>query len=166
MDDGPDALFVYGTLKRGQLNFPLLAPHARAIAPATTRGYLHDLGLYPAMSAGEGTVRGELVRLDPADLPAVLAVIDRLEDYRPDDPAGSMYLRRVVAVELADGGWERAHAYFYNRAAAALPRIAGGEWFPADAPAVGIGDVEREAFDRHVRAFLRGGGGGRGDTAD
>src|SRR6185312_7394342 len=97
------AFFVYGTLKRGQANYPLIAPYARAVEPAVTRGLLFDHGPFPALVAGEGRVRGELVTLDPADLAVALPLIDRLEDFRPDDPAGSMYRRQVVEVETAAG---------------------------------------------------------------
>jgi gamma-glutamylcyclotransferase (GGCT)/AIG2-like uncharacterized protein YtfP len=151
----PTALFVYGTLKRGQLNSPLLAPYARAVEPARTRGQLYDLGLYPALVAGEGTVHGELVRLDAADLAGVLTLLDRLEGYRPGAPATSMYLRRVIDARAASGASERAHAYFYNRDHAALPRIAGGEWPGPSGEAFRGDDTEREAFERHVRSFRR-----------
>ena len=151
----PAALFVYGTLKRGQLNSPLLAPYARGVEPARTRGRLYDLGLFPALVAGEGTVHGELVRLDAADLAAALTLLDRLEGYRPGDPANSMYLRRVIDVRTATGASARAHAYFYNRDHVALPRIAGGEWLGPSGESFRGGDAEREAFERHVRSFRR-----------
>ncbi|MDP9371083.1 MAG: gamma-glutamylcyclotransferase [Chloroflexota bacterium] len=157
MEPEPTALFVYGTLKRGRFNHPLLAPYARAVEPASIRGELYDVGLYPALVAGEGTVRGELVRLAAPDLSRVLTILDWLEDYRPGDEERSMYLRRVIEVHTANGARERAYAYFYNRDVASLPRIAGGEWpGPTEEPVAGDGagdSAERAAFERHVRTF-------------
>lgn len=126
--DAPAALFVYGTLKRGQPNSPLLARYPHAVEPAWTRGLLYDLGAYPALVVGEGTVRGELVRPAARDLARLLALLDRLEDYRPDDPAGSLYLRRPVETWTAGGARAWAYAYLYNRDHRGLRPIAAGEW--------------------------------------
>ncbi len=154
MEPEPTALFVYGTLKRGRFNHPLLAPYARAVEPASIRGELYDVGLYPALVAGEGTVRGELVRLAAPDLSRVLTILDWLEDYRPGDEERSMYLRRVIEVHTASGARERAYAYFYNRDPAWLPWIAGGEWPGPTEESVAraeAGDsAEHADFERHV----------------
>ena len=158
------AFFVYGTLKRGQANYPLIAPYLRAVEPATVRGLLFDHGPFPALVEGEGRVRGELVTLDPAGLEATLPIIDRLEDFRPDDLAGSMYLRRVVEVEMAGGGRVPAYAYFYNRDPRDLRPVASGEWTGPSAGRDGEYEGELAAFKEHVRAFL--GGAGRGLSGD
>jgi gamma-glutamylcyclotransferase (GGCT)/AIG2-like uncharacterized protein YtfP len=147
------AFFLYGTLKRGQVNHPLIAPYVRAIEPATTRGLLFDHGPFPALTEGEGIVRGELATLAPEALAAALPAIDHLEDYRPDDPAGSMYLRRVVPVVRADGSTARAYAYFYNRDPGHLRPLPPGEWTgPTAAPDDGDDD-ELAAFKAHVRGL-------------
>ena len=153
MDAEPRALFVYGTLKRGQLNSSLLAPYQRSVEPAWTRGYLYDLGLFPALVGGEGTVQGEIVRLAVADLARVLPILDQLEDYRPGDAVHSMYLRRAIDVWIASGEHQRAYAYFYNRDHAALPRVPGGVWFGSGVDHAPSGAAEDEAFRRHVRTF-------------
>lgn len=155
MDDAPGAephaLFVYGTLKRGQLNGPLLAPYRRSVEPAWTRGHLYDLGLFPALVRGEGTVQGEIVRLAAADLARVLPILDQLEDYRPNDAVNSIYLRRVIDVWTASGEHERAYAYCFNRDHTALPRVASGRWFGSAANRAPSGGAEGEAFQRHLR---------------
>jgi gamma-glutamylcyclotransferase (GGCT)/AIG2-like uncharacterized protein YtfP len=151
--DEPCALFVYGTLKRGELNEGLLRPHAESVEPATARGLLYDLGLYPALGRGEGRVRGELVRLRAADLPAVLRLLDRLEGYTPENEAGSMYVRRVVEVETEAGSPERAYTYLYNRDLSEVSPIESGEWPSPSADAAPPADPERAAFERHVREF-------------
>ena len=148
------AFFVYGTLKRGQSNYPLIAPYVRAVEPAATCGLLFDHGPFPALVAGEGDVLGELVTIDPAGLDEALAIVDRLEDFRPDDPAGSMYLRRVVAVETHGGVRARAYCYFYNRDPAGLGPVPSGEWTgPSSGPsAAEMGELAD--FKAHVRGFL------------
>ena len=156
-EDSPETilrLFVYGTLKRGQANYPLLAPYARAVLPATARGLLCDLGLFPALVDAPGVVRGELIRIEPAAMPAALAIIDALEGYDPADPAGSMYVRRVVAVRLGDGSAGEAYAYFYNRDPAGLTPVPSGEWAGPSADAATAAGEELAAFSDHVRGFL------------
>jgi gamma-glutamylcyclotransferase (GGCT)/AIG2-like uncharacterized protein YtfP len=160
------AFFVYGTLKRGQANYPLIAPYVRAVEPAVARGQLFDHGPFPALVAGEGRVRGELVALDPADLEAALPIVDRLEDFRPNDPAGSMYLRQVVEVETAGGGRSRAYAYFYNRDPGDLRSVVSGEWAGPSAGREGDGEGELTAFRAHVRGFLGDSGAGDGRSGD
>ncbi|HEU5328853.1 MAG: gamma-glutamylcyclotransferase family protein [Thermomicrobiales bacterium] len=152
MNDAPATLFVYGTLKQGQLNCPLLDPYARAVEPAWTQGVLYDFGLYPGLVAGAGIVHGELVQLDPATLTEALALLDRLEGYQPDDLPGSIYRREVVTVETAHGTQVRAYTYFYNHDPAGLPRVADGAWF---APPAATATATDSAFDQHVRTFLR-----------
>lgn len=153
------AIFVYGTLKRGELNHGLVAPFARSISGAWTEGDLFDVGLFPAMVAGTGQVRGEVVRLDPADVEEVVTLLDLLEDCRPDDPAGSLYLRRIVEVVTDDGERERAYAYFYNREHGELPpvetleRVEGGEWGSPSTIEVRSDSSVLEVFGDHVRTF-------------
>src|SRR5690349_20067775 len=103
MAEGQAAFFVYGTLKQGQSNYPLVAAAVRAAIPATIRGRLYDVGPFPALAAGDEAVRGEVLMVEPAELPRLLTVLDALEGFVPSDPAGSMYLRRVVSAATDDG---------------------------------------------------------------
>lgn len=158
--DEPTAFFVYGTLKRGQLNRPLIEPHARLVERAHTRGQLFDVGLFPALVEGEGTVHGELVQFDAMDVPRLLSVIDGLEDFRPEDPGGSMYVRRIVEVTTESNHRVLAHAYFYNCNHPSLPppasltRLADGEWPAAGAPSIEASPALRW-FQRHVRTYRK-----------
>lgn len=144
--------FVYGTLKRGQSNYALVAPYPHEVEVAATRGLLFDHGPFPALVAGEGEVRGELLRFAPADLATLLPLLDELEDFRPGDPAGSMYLRAIVDVGTPSGP-ARAYTYFYNRPVVGLRPLPDGEWRgPATAPSTDA--AELAAFKAHVRGFL------------
>jgi gamma-glutamylcyclotransferase (GGCT)/AIG2-like uncharacterized protein YtfP len=157
IDGEPAALFVYGTLKRGQLNCSLLTPHARSTERGWIRGRLFDVGPFPALTEGEGQVYGELVQLDPENLAQVLAVIDALEEYREDDPDGSTYLRRVVAVTTEGSGTAHAYAYFYNVGHKGIPQLESflpvdsGEWHgPSMEIRAALGRA-LDDFERHVR---------------
>jgi gamma-glutamylcyclotransferase (GGCT)/AIG2-like uncharacterized protein YtfP len=159
IDTEPRAFFVYGTLKRGEMNHSLLAPYALSIEPAWMPGRLYDVGDFPALAPGSDHVRGEIVRLDAVAMERVLPVIDRLEGYESRDESNSLYFRRPVEVTTSSGVQERAYAYFYNPAHPAmpaletLPHLASGEW---NGPPL-LSELENEsAFDDYrewVRTF-------------
>lgn len=151
----PRTFFVYGTLKRGQVNHALIAPAVRDATPATIRGRLYDVGPFPALSAGDETVSGEALTVEAAALPRLLAILDDLEGYDPADPAGSMYVRRVVTATAAGGRQFAVYAYFYNRDPAGLRHLPGGEWRGPSATEVAPGSDELTLFGRHVRDFPR-----------
>lgn len=108
-------LFVYGTLKRGEVAAHLLQD-ACFLGEACAPGFaLVDAGAYPAMVPdATGTVCGELYSVDASRLSA-------LDDYE-----GAPALFERAAVLLGDGS--QAIAYVYRRDASRLPRIAGGTW--------------------------------------
>jgi len=75
-------LFVYGTLKPGEINHHVCADYVRMAQPAIAQGSLYHLPLgYPAMSlAPADLVYGYVLRcLDPG----VMALLDRFEQHDP-----------------------------------------------------------------------------------
>jgi gamma-glutamylcyclotransferase (GGCT)/AIG2-like uncharacterized protein YtfP len=124
-------LFAYGTLMTGLSRRPLLKG-AVFEARGRTRGTLYDLGEYPAVVLdGTGWVHGELYRVP--EMAKRLPVLDRAEDYHADDEAGSLFLRRRVAVLIGDGSTREAWIYVLNergrgRLPARGPRITSGDW--------------------------------------
>src|SRR5690606_245918 len=89
---------------------------------------------YPyAVEQPGGVGSGELVTAREAEYPALLAELDRLEDYAPGDPRNlyERVLRRVVRER--DGAEVRAWVYLAAPAVAARLRaggelVAGGDW--------------------------------------
>ena len=76
---------------------------ASLVGAGSVRGRLLDLGAYPGLIAGGGRVRGEVYRLDAAEL---LPVLDREE--------GDNFVRRHAVVTLVDGRRARAWVYGYR----------------------------------------------------
>jgi gamma-glutamylcyclotransferase (GGCT)/AIG2-like uncharacterized protein YtfP len=96
-----DRVFFYGTLMTG------FERRQRAVRDATLnyRGWgwidaaLFDLGIYPAaVPAFDSRVWGEVYQMsDPA---AVLAGLDEIEGYCPEQPEASLYTRVEVTATL------------------------------------------------------------------
>jgi len=110
-------LFVYGTLRRGEINHALLGSSRCESFLAVMPGSLYDTGRgYPAMAegkgeaAGAGIVCGEIYRVDEE----TLARIDDLEDYYgPGDPR-NLY-ERVEMKARTDRGEMDVLAYVSDR---------------------------------------------------
>ena len=138
-------LAVYGTLRRGERNAPLL-DGATFVGTGRVDGRLHAMPAtaareygYPCLVAPNGPrdaarVVVELYALDPSRLPA----IDQLEAFDPADDDGSEYVRR--AVDVHDAPVDRAWVYLYNGPRDAIgPRIDDGDW---------VAHQQREAVPR------------------
>jgi len=107
----PTGVFCYGTLMRGKSNHRLVA-HARQIVDGRLSGArLYDLPYgYPAILLGDdGIVHGELYIFD--NLESALSSVDRLEGYKPDNPYASLFIRKNVNIQLADGRYCSAYTY-------------------------------------------------------
>jgi len=109
------AVFVYGTLRRGEANHhwlgnaPLLGQHRTA-----ARYTLLDLGPYPAaIATGNTAIVGELYGLDNG----LLARLDELEDYPRE------YTRARIPVPQGS-----AWMYLYRLPPADAVIILGGDW--------------------------------------
>jgi gamma-glutamylcyclotransferase (GGCT)/AIG2-like uncharacterized protein YtfP len=107
------ALFVYGTLQRGQCR-ERCWPHAPlSVQAATVRGRLYDLGPYPALVEGDELVGGEVWQLAAEYMPHTLAVLDDVEDAAVGE--AGLYARRLVECRTESGATVRAYAYYYSR---------------------------------------------------
>ena len=91
-------VFVYGTLKPGEANYPYYcAGKVVEEKQAIAWGQLYHLSLgYPGMVSGEGRVYGFLLTFADA---SILNQLDGLEDYVPDrKPEENEYNREQVEV--------------------------------------------------------------------
>ncbi len=97
-------LFVYGTLKPGESNFDR---YCGTKVITSQRAYIHgelyhfrSLG-YPGAIQGTSKVHGFVLTFGDA---AILADLDKLEDYQPDrQPAENDYTRELVNTYTPEG---------------------------------------------------------------
>lgn len=124
-----DLVFFYGTLMSGfeRAGRARLDPMLEVQGRGWIRGALFDLGIYPAaVPADDGKVWGEVHRMTNAD--AVLAALDEIEGYQPNEPDQSLYMRVSTPVTFDDGRVADAWTYFYNAPLGHAHRIASGDY--------------------------------------
>jgi gamma-glutamylcyclotransferase (GGCT)/AIG2-like uncharacterized protein YtfP len=124
-----DLVFFYGTLMAGfdRRQRAGMDANLRYLGRGSIQAALFDVGLYPAaVPAPDGVVWGELYEV--TDAPTVLAALDEIEGYRPDDHDRSLYVRSLTGVTLPDGTSESAWAYFYNAPLGRATRIPSGDY--------------------------------------
>ena len=119
-----------------------------ACGSARLAGYdLYDMGEWPAIVPGTGTVYGELYQVDER----CLVHLHELEDYRPDRPTESLYVLQPCVIEIGPpvdagpststrrgshwlaegqpaGGGVAAWTYVYNQNLAGAPKINSGNY--------------------------------------
>lgn len=103
------SVFVYGTLKLGQLREGAWPLRPLAVVAAVTRGSLYDLGDFPALMPGSDLVTGEIWRFAVIDIPRTLKVLDAIEGFygQPSD----LYARLILSCRLESGQSVRAYGY-------------------------------------------------------
>lgn len=108
------AVFVYGTLKRGECRASQWPRTPRDVLKAEVAGALYDLGPYPALVDGPDRVLGELWVFDRTEEPLVLATLDAIEHYQQRGP--DLYIRVERRCETSAGHEPRmAWLYHYAR---------------------------------------------------
>jgi gamma-glutamylcyclotransferase (GGCT)/AIG2-like uncharacterized protein YtfP len=110
-----DKIFVYGTLMGGfdRRRRAGIDTRMSFVGRGWIAAALYDLGLFPAaVPAPDSRVAGELYEV--VDDPSVLAKLDEIEGYRPDEPDTSLYTRARSVVTLESGARDTAWVYFYN----------------------------------------------------
>ncbi|WP_132766735.1 gamma-glutamylcyclotransferase family protein [Tepidibacillus fermentans] len=60
-------VFVYGTLREGEVNHNLIQPNVKSLKKAMMNGWMINLGHFPAVVTGSGIVKGELIKLTNPD---------------------------------------------------------------------------------------------------
>ncbi|CAG9237059.1 Gamma-glutamylcyclotransferase family protein [Paraburkholderia tropica] len=132
-------VFVYGTLRAGEINDINLAADRNAIARprhlglTSLSGRLFDFGTYPGMVAGahdaaakqadqQARVVGDVYEIDDA----LLAVLDEIEQVYPG--VDGLFVSKAVSIEVQG---ERIDCLYYPVAPGAVagrPEIASGDW--------------------------------------
>lgn len=127
-------VFVYGTLRAGEVNDISRAAERHGIAAPQPIGAAHvhgrrfDFGAYPGLVIDQqGTpIRGEVYRIEDALVP----VLDEIEEVYPGLEGLFRSHRLHIEVET-EGRKNRVDCLVYPVAAAAvagLPRIESGNW--------------------------------------
>lgn len=118
-------VFVYGTLRKGQVNdINALQPAPHFVGHAKVRGSLHHLGRYPGLllQADGPTVFGEVYAISPP----LERKLDEIEFLYPQET--DEYFKREVAVQVA-GQTLQCLVYEINPTyAVGKPVIGGGDW--------------------------------------
>ncbi|MGW0463801.1 gamma-glutamylcyclotransferase family protein [Streptomyces sp. NPDC003027] len=141
--------FVYGTLRPGAYNHDrFLLGRTVAEEPARLTGaLLHDGPGYPYAVPAEGRIEagtaaaiaggiaGDLVTAAPGAYGELLAVLDRLEEYRGPGHPRNLYERvEREVVRVRDGAAVRAWVYLAAPGVEPGPPVAGGDWFTRSVP--------------------------------
>lgn len=112
----PLPLFIYGTLhpSRAPREIAHAARRLTSIGPATIHARLYNLGAYPGaiLDPNAQPLPGELFAVPDA---GTLAALDAYEDFRPTDPAASLFLRVETTATTPDGAHHPCWVYVYNR---------------------------------------------------
>ena len=119
----PHHLFVYGTLRPGEVRWHHLEPFVVGEGvEASVEGGLYDTGLgYPAaMFTEAGTIHGRVYELATDTLAAALAHLDEVEGA-----VRGLYHRLTVQPSTGGAAW----AYQCGDRALLVRRIVSGDWF-------------------------------------
>jgi gamma-glutamylcyclotransferase (GGCT)/AIG2-like uncharacterized protein YtfP len=131
----PSILFVYGTLRKGfTLHSHLDKSTIKYLGKGLIQGRLYDLGEYPGAvrSSGNTTIIGEVYELgDSKELDA----LDKIEEFYPEEPKKSLFVRQKTNVKLESGKEILAWVYL-------LPKK------PKHAQLVKSGDYKKRDFQR------------------
>ena len=126
-----DLLFVYGTLMRGYVHpmAKLLSANADFLGEVSCRGRLYMVKHYPGLVLSDDAneiVHGELYRLREPE--ALLREFDMYEACGEGFAEPTQYVRRMLALRLADGSAGDAWTYIYNWPVEKLTRIESGRF--------------------------------------
>lgn len=106
-----DAVFVYGTLQRGEVRERCWPRKPLRIEWCTVNGELHDLGEYPALVSGERAIMGELWQFREDDIEVTLQTLDEIEWFGQD--GNDLYVREVKSCRSMAGDERQAFVYLY-----------------------------------------------------
>lgn len=130
MYSNPDFLFTYGTLMQGFEN-----PFAQRLHTSSTfegkgsfPGLLYKISWYPGAvydEKSESRVFGGVYRLTSKAL-----LLPELDDYEDvfEDEQKSLYLRKIIPVQMQDGSALPCWVYLYNQDITGFEKIGTGDF--------------------------------------
>jgi gamma-glutamylcyclotransferase (GGCT)/AIG2-like uncharacterized protein YtfP len=160
-------VFVYGTLRSGQVNHYYVSNSIFVGVAKSNEHYCMHANKIPFVSASQrvSQIIGEVYLVSDSQL----SVLDSLEGYRPENPDSSWYDRKQIDVVLENGEQMNAYCYF-NESRCDLPIIPTGDYLDRDRFQESDDDfwyfaygsnmdptqmVDRKAFfTRRMKAFL------------
>ncbi|MCX8169928.1 MAG: gamma-glutamylcyclotransferase [Candidatus Methanomethyliaceae archaeon] len=121
-------IFVYGTLEKTEFFSDLISSgEIRYVGNGKIRAKLYDLVEYPgAVEHKRSYVYGRVYEIHNMD--KVLPLLDEYEEFYPDKPEDSLFIRKVMRVIMENGENLRAFVYIYNRSVDRMKVISTGIW--------------------------------------
>lgn len=125
-------LFVYGSLRSGFHHpaYEYISKYFRLLSNAKVKGYLHDMGNFPAgvPTEDEAYIVGELYALkDAADFSWAIEQLDAYEGVVPDEQDEIPLYKREITTVYTDGETTEAWIYWFNGTIDTQPRIHSGD---------------------------------------
>lgn len=122
-------LFVYGSMSEGMVHYPKIADFVTSAQDAQIRGraYRLKVGFPVVTDEAEDLIPGQVLSI--ANQPLLIALLDEFHGVKPDEPEKSLFFRREVDVQSADG-MQKAWVYVANPRKISLGAtvIEGGDW--------------------------------------
>lgn len=130
MHANTDFLFTYGTLMQGFENPFALRLHALSTfeGKGSFPGLLYQVSWYPGavyIKNSENSVHGEVYRLTNKAI--LLPELDEYEDVFEDEDK-SLYLRKIIPIQMQDGSVLPCWVYLYNQDTTNLNKIENGDF--------------------------------------
>lgn len=125
------SLFVYGSLRSGFKSpaYDYISRYFQFVSDGKVRGYLYDLGEYPAAlpTTDDAFIVGELyVARDRGQFEYVIAQLDDYEGVTPEPGESPLYNRILSEVET-EKGTVNAWVYWYNGNITDRPIVESGD---------------------------------------
>jgi gamma-glutamylcyclotransferase (GGCT)/AIG2-like uncharacterized protein YtfP len=126
MGETNDYLFAYGTLIPGcePAHMNAICSRMELIGEGTVRGLLYDLGAFPGVVEGDGTIRGVILRV-PAD---AWPAMDAYEGCPLPGGEDGLFRRVMTLATLSNGETVDCWLYVYARDVANHRAVPSGDW--------------------------------------
>jgi gamma-glutamylcyclotransferase (GGCT)/AIG2-like uncharacterized protein YtfP len=113
----PKYLFVYGTLRRKHAPPEItdVVNSLELVSEASVPGNIFDLGEYPGAvfePNSQSIVHGEVFKLP--NNPKILRKLDNYEEFKPENPEKSLFIREVATALTGDGQYLNCWVYRIN----------------------------------------------------